>query len=219
MSEGFDFLGFRLQWKRKRGTHKWYVYTFIADRPFRSVKAKIRALTPRTSQQDLRAVLIRINQITRGWANYFKHAIAKRTFSQPTPAIHLVADRADDADPAPLEVEGRPSLAHQPHRPVAPHQRGRDRTVQPRGDTHQPVPLPGQPDPQPLDPGCLNQPMADTMESPLRGNTHGGFGERAWGNGPAARPASRPRPTQPYRGVRLADHGARYRDRAAFAAC
>ena len=82
MSEGFDFLGFRIQWKRKRGTNKWYVYTFIADRPFRSVKAKIRALTPRTSQQDLRAVLIRINQITRGWANYFKHAIAQHTFSK-----------------------------------------------------------------------------------------------------------------------------------------
>jgi RNA-directed DNA polymerase len=81
MSEGFDFLGFHLQWKRKRGTNKWHVYTFIADRPFRSAKAKIRALTPRTSQQDLRAVLIRINQITRGWTNYFKHAIAKRTFS------------------------------------------------------------------------------------------------------------------------------------------
>ena len=81
MSQGFDFLGFRIQWKRKRGTNKWYVYTFIADRPFRSVKATIRALTPRTSQQDLRAVLIQINQITRGWANYFKHAIAKRTFS------------------------------------------------------------------------------------------------------------------------------------------
>ena len=38
MSEGFDFLGFRIQWNRKRGTNKWYVYTFIADRPIRSVK-------------------------------------------------------------------------------------------------------------------------------------------------------------------------------------
>jgi RNA-directed DNA polymerase len=54
MSQGFDFLGFRIQWKRKRGTNNWYVYTFIADRPFRSVKTKIRALTPRTSQHDLR---------------------------------------------------------------------------------------------------------------------------------------------------------------------
>jgi RNA-directed DNA polymerase len=25
MSEGFDFLGFRIQWRRKRGTNKWYV--------------------------------------------------------------------------------------------------------------------------------------------------------------------------------------------------
>jgi RNA-directed DNA polymerase len=81
MREGFDFLGFHIQWKRKRGTNKWHVYTFIADRPLRSVKAKIRALTPRTSQQDLSAVLIRINQITRGWTNYFKQAVAKRTFS------------------------------------------------------------------------------------------------------------------------------------------
>ena len=32
MSEGFGFLGFRIQWRRKRGTSKWYVYTFI-DRP------------------------------------------------------------------------------------------------------------------------------------------------------------------------------------------
>jgi RNA-directed DNA polymerase len=32
MSDGFDFLGFHIRWKRKRGTYKWHVYTFIADR-------------------------------------------------------------------------------------------------------------------------------------------------------------------------------------------
>ena len=79
MSEAFDFLGFRIQWKRKYGSDKWYVYTFIADRPIRSLKAKIRALTNRTSQQDLRYVLIRLNQIMRGWANYFRHAVCKHT--------------------------------------------------------------------------------------------------------------------------------------------
>ena len=81
MSEGFDFLGFRIQWRRKRGTNKWHVYTFIADRPIRSVKAKIRALTRRTSQQDLGTVLTRLNQVMRGWANYFRHAVAKHTFN------------------------------------------------------------------------------------------------------------------------------------------
>jgi RNA-directed DNA polymerase len=81
MSDGFDFLGFHLQWRRKRGSNKWHVYTFIAGRPVRQLKAKIRALTPRTSQQDLGSVLIRLNQIMRGWANFFKHAVAKHTFS------------------------------------------------------------------------------------------------------------------------------------------
>jgi RNA-directed DNA polymerase len=82
MSDGFDFLGFRIRWKRQRGSNKWYVYTFIADRPVRSVKAKIRALTHKTSQWDLAYLLTRLGQIMRGWANYFKHAVAKSTFSK-----------------------------------------------------------------------------------------------------------------------------------------
>jgi RNA-directed DNA polymerase len=82
LSEGFDFLGFHIQWRHKRGTNKWYVYTFIADRPLRSVKAKIRHLTHRTSQQDLAVVLINLNRNTHGWANYFRHAVAKHIFSK-----------------------------------------------------------------------------------------------------------------------------------------
>ena len=87
MSDGFDFLGFRIQWRRKRGTTnkrgttKWYVYIFIADRPIRSLKNKIRALTGRLSQQPPRTVLIRLNQIMRGWSNYFRHAVAKHTMN------------------------------------------------------------------------------------------------------------------------------------------
>jgi len=80
LSEGFPFLGFRIQWRRKRGTSKWYVYTFIDERPVRTLKAKIRALTPRTSQTDLEYVLTRLNQVMHGWANYFRHAVAKDTF-------------------------------------------------------------------------------------------------------------------------------------------
>jgi RNA-directed DNA polymerase len=81
MSDGFGFLGFRVQWKRKRGTQQWHVYTFIADRPIRSLKAKIRALTRRTSQQDLGYVLARLNMVMHGWARFFRHAVAKDTFS------------------------------------------------------------------------------------------------------------------------------------------
>ena len=79
-AKAFDFLGFRLQWERKRGTNKWYVYTLIAARSIRAVKAKIRALTHRTSQKDLGYVLTSINMVLHGWAGYFKHAIAQRVF-------------------------------------------------------------------------------------------------------------------------------------------
>ena len=80
MGEGFEFLGFHIQWRRKYGTDTWHVYTFIAERPIRSVRAKIRAMTRRTSQQGPRAALVRINQILRGWSNYFRHAVCKHTF-------------------------------------------------------------------------------------------------------------------------------------------
>lgn len=82
MRDGFNFLGFRIVWQRKRGTEKWYVYTFIADKPVQTLKRKIRSLTRRLSHADYRVTLIRINQIQRGWANYFRHAVAKHTFDR-----------------------------------------------------------------------------------------------------------------------------------------
>lgn len=81
LSEGIDFLGFHIQWRRKYGTNQWHVYTFIADRPIRSLKSKIRALTRRSSQAHPAATLAKINSILRGWSNYFKHAVCKHTLS------------------------------------------------------------------------------------------------------------------------------------------
>ena len=82
MEDGFDFLGFHVQWRRKRGTNKWYVYTYIADRAVRQAKAKIRAWTRRTSQRPLKDVLVQINLFWRGWATYFRHAVASHTFDR-----------------------------------------------------------------------------------------------------------------------------------------
>lgn len=81
MSTCFEFLGFHIQWAKKQGTQDtWHVYTFIAPRAIVSVKQKIRDLTRATSQQSLKDTVIRLNRITRGWANYFQHAVAKHTF-------------------------------------------------------------------------------------------------------------------------------------------
>lgn len=59
---------------------KHYVDTLIGDRPIRPLKAKIRALTRRTSQLSPRDVLTRLNQIMRGWSSYSQHAVASHTF-------------------------------------------------------------------------------------------------------------------------------------------
>jgi hypothetical protein len=59
---------------------KHYVYTFIGQRPIRSLKAKIRALTHRTSQQELGFLLARLNQVMHG-GELLQHAFAKNIFN------------------------------------------------------------------------------------------------------------------------------------------
>src|ERR1700730_14004469 len=49
LDEGFNFLGFRIQRRRKRGTNKRLVYTYPSKRAFETVKRKVRALTRRSS--------------------------------------------------------------------------------------------------------------------------------------------------------------------------
>ncbi|WP_231954703.1 group II intron maturase-specific domain-containing protein [Actinoplanes derwentensis] len=40
----------------------------------------------RSSQQDLGYMPIRLNQVMHGWADYFRHAVAKDTFSMLKPS-------------------------------------------------------------------------------------------------------------------------------------
>src|SRR5215468_9967487 len=74
-------------------------------------------------------------------------------------------------------MEGRPPPVHHPHRAVAAGHRGRDRTEADWCDPDHPVSLPRQQDPHPL--GHATHLTADTVESPLRREAHGGFGERS----------------------------------------
>ena len=81
IDEGFDFLGFRIQRHRKQGTRKSYVYTYPSRKAVTAIKDKVRGLTHSSAQADLTALLERVNGVLRGWANYFKHGVSKRTFS------------------------------------------------------------------------------------------------------------------------------------------
>jgi RNA-directed DNA polymerase len=42
---GFDFLGFRIQRRRKKGTNRFSVYTYPSKKALLSIMAKVRALT------------------------------------------------------------------------------------------------------------------------------------------------------------------------------
>ena len=193
MQDGFNFLGFATIWKRKRGTGKWYVYTFIADKPVQSLRRKIRSLTHRLSQADYRITLFRINQILRGWANYFRHAVAKHTFGRLR-ALCMVSCRALGDASAPHDVEGPSATTTRPYR-VAPCRHGRDRTVQYRFGTGNALPLAGQSYPDTVA-GHSHQPHGLTSWRAGCGenrtsSSEGGLGKRTWSN-PGTAPQADP---------------------------
>ena len=82
IDEGFDFLGFRIQRRRKKGEGgKRAVYTYPSKKALASVMGKVRKLTRRELHLTLADLLRRLNPVLRGWCNYFRHGVSKRTFS------------------------------------------------------------------------------------------------------------------------------------------
>ncbi len=80
IDEGLDFLGFRIQRHRKRGTSKRFLYTYPSKKALASIVAKVRALTRRSSHPTLAALLHQLNPVLRGWCNYFRHGVSSATF-------------------------------------------------------------------------------------------------------------------------------------------
>ena len=81
ISEGFDFLGFRIQRKRKRGTNRVYVYSWPSKKALASIMAKVKAITRQGTDQPLSLVLRQLNSALHGWAVYFRHGCSKQTFN------------------------------------------------------------------------------------------------------------------------------------------
>jgi len=81
INEGFDFLGFRIQRKRKRGSNKVYVYSWPSKKALASIMAKIKAITKQGTDQPLSILLRQLNSALHGWAVYFRHGCSKQTFN------------------------------------------------------------------------------------------------------------------------------------------
>ena len=81
LDEGLDFLGWRIQRRRKKGTSQRYLYTYPSKKALLSVMARVRTLTGRSQHRTLFDLLHRLNPVLRGWATYFRHGVSKRTFS------------------------------------------------------------------------------------------------------------------------------------------
>ncbi len=72
INEGFDFLGWRIQRRRKRGQGgKWALYTYPSKKPLLSVMDRVRELTRREKHKTLALLLRSLNVVLRGWCNYF----------------------------------------------------------------------------------------------------------------------------------------------------
>jgi len=80
LDEGFVFLGFHIQRRRKKGTSKHYVYTYPSKKALLSIMAKVRALTKKERHHSLADLLGRLNPVLRGWCAYFRHGVPKATF-------------------------------------------------------------------------------------------------------------------------------------------
>ena len=81
IDEGFDFLGFHICRRRKRGTQKHCVYTTPSKKAVQAAKDKVRWKTRRsTLHLSLAELLTSLNQTLRGWANYFRHGVSSRAF-------------------------------------------------------------------------------------------------------------------------------------------
>jgi RNA-directed DNA polymerase len=80
IDEGLDFLGWRIQRHRKRGTSKQYVYNYPARKALRAIKARCKTLCRMNVSLPLAVLLHRLNRALRGWTAYFRPGVSSRAF-------------------------------------------------------------------------------------------------------------------------------------------
>ncbi len=82
VTDGFDFLGFHIQWKLPNSNDPWLRVT-PNQKAMQKLRHTIKQMTDRrsltsTPEQKLKA----INRVLRGWVNYYRHVSFKRIASK-----------------------------------------------------------------------------------------------------------------------------------------
>jgi RNA-directed DNA polymerase len=81
IDDGIDFLGWRIQRHRKKGTNRRYIYWYPSRKAVRAITGKIKMLCRRMdTNQPLDALLRQLNPALRGWCAYFRPGMSARTF-------------------------------------------------------------------------------------------------------------------------------------------
>ena len=153
IDEGFDFLGFHIRRMRKRGTSKYYVYTKPSKKAIQAIKDKVKAKTYRsTRHQDLDELITSLNQVAGGVGELLPARSVQGRVQRDRPPRVGSADALDTRQvrgQEPARDERTPPSLLRRGVEVRP-QRGRvHRRIQRHGD---PLPLPRQQHPDPVDP-------------------------------------------------------------------
>jgi len=81
IDQGFNFLGMRIQRHTQRGSNRRFVYTYPSRAALMAVKAKVRGVTRKSTNQSLPILLHRLNPLLRGWTSYHRHGASAKTFA------------------------------------------------------------------------------------------------------------------------------------------
>jgi len=78
--DGFNFIGFEFVKRRSPTSGKWNIYIFPSKSAQRNIRRKIKYFTKRRAPITPAEFVEQVNQMVRGWVNYFRHTNASDAF-------------------------------------------------------------------------------------------------------------------------------------------
>src|SRR6266487_3888985 len=95
LTEGFDFLGFNVRHYPAPQTSRtgWKLLIKPSKESVQDVQKKLKDQWHKAQGSNVQSVLAKLNPIIRGWANYFRTAVAKEIFSKLDSWMFYKADR------------------------------------------------------------------------------------------------------------------------------